>query len=51
MCKEETQNKLADTHKLHAKSGEIQDIILNETKKLGFVSEKNGFSFLKTHPN
>jgi hypothetical protein len=42
MCKEETQNKLADTHKLHAKSGEIQDIILNETKKLGFVSEKNG---------
>jgi hypothetical protein len=42
MSEPETQNRLEKTHKLHAKSGEIQDIILNKTKELGFSSEKNG---------
>jgi hypothetical protein len=42
MSETEIQNMLADTHKLHAKSGEIQDIILGKTKELGFTSEKNG---------
>ena len=38
----EIQNKLAVTHKLHANSGQIQEIILSKTKELGFTSEKNG---------
>lgn len=38
----DTQNKLTKTHKLHAKSGEIQEILLSKTKELGFTSEKNG---------
>ncbi len=42
MSETETQNRLADTHKLHAKSGEIQEIILSKTMELGFTSEKNG---------
>ncbi len=42
MSETKIQNLLADIHKLHAKSGEIQDIILEKTKKLGFQSEKNG---------
>lgn len=36
------QEKLESTHQLHAKSGEIQEIILDKTKELGFSSEKNG---------
>ena len=42
MSETETQDRLEKTHKLHAKSGEIQDIILAKTKELGFSSEKNG---------
>ncbi len=36
------QEKLELTHQLHARSGEIQEIILDKTKELGFSSEKNG---------
>ena len=42
MGETDTQNRLEKTHKLHAKSGEIQNIILEKTKELGFASEKNG---------
>jgi hypothetical protein len=38
----ETQNQLEKTHQLHAKSGQIQEIILTKTIELGFSSEKNG---------
>ena len=42
MNEAEIQNMLCDTHKLHAKSGELLDIISNKTMELGFTSEKNG---------
>lgn len=42
MGETETQNQLEKTHQLHAKSGEIQEIILAKTIELGFSSEKNG---------
>lgn len=38
----EIQEKLESAHQLYAKSGEIQEIILDKTKELGFSSEKNG---------
>ena len=42
MSETQIQNRISNTHKLHAKSGEIQEIILDKTKELGFTSEKNG---------
>ena len=39
---EEIVSKVFTTHKLHAKSGEIQDIFLPKALELGFVSEKKG---------
>jgi hypothetical protein len=41
--------KISNTHKLNAKSGEIQDILLKKMNELGFKSEKTGlFSKYKT---
>lgn len=42
MKENEIQNRLEETHKLHAKSSEIQEIILPKTIELGFTSEKKG---------
>ena len=42
MNEDEIQSKLEETHKLHAKSSEIQEIILSKTVELGFSSEKKG---------
>lgn len=36
------QKQLQATHKLNAKSGQIQEILLPKMKKLGFISEKKG---------
>jgi hypothetical protein len=35
-------DSIAVTHKIHAKSGQIQDIILPKAQELGFASEKKG---------
>jgi len=41
--------KISDTHKINAKSGEIQNILLKKMNELGFKSEKTGlFSKYKT---
>ncbi len=39
---EEIMSQVLKIHKLHAKSGEIQDIFLPKALELGFVSEKKG---------
>lgn len=39
---EEIISRVSTTHKLHAKSGEIQEIFLPKALELGFVSEKKG---------
>ena len=39
---EEIKSKVSKAHKLHAKSSEIQDILLPKSLELGFVSEKKG---------
>lgn len=42
MNQKDIQNSLKKTHKLHAKSGEIQAIILDKVKEIGFTTEKTG---------
>jgi hypothetical protein len=42
MNEDKIQNMLCDTHKLQAKSSELQNTILNKTVEIGFTSEKNG---------
>ena len=45
----ETIQKINKTHKINAKSGEIQNILLEKFNELGFMSEKNGlFNQYKT---
>ncbi len=39
---DQTQKQIDETHKLHAKSGEIQKILIEKAHELGFQSEKNG---------
>ena len=43
--KKETLEKIEKAHQLNAKSKDIQDIILEKTKLLGFVDEKNGLFY------
>lgn len=42
MQNEDIQKKLEVTHKRYAKSGDIQNIIVDKTRLLGFTSEKKG---------
>jgi hypothetical protein len=45
----EISQKINDTHKVNAKSGEIQNILLKKMNELGFRSEKKGlFNKYKT---
>jgi hypothetical protein len=38
----DVSQKISDTHKINAQSGEIQNILLKKTNELGFRSEKTG---------
>jgi hypothetical protein len=46
MSETKIQNRLSDTHKLYAKSGEIQEIILDKTKELGDKYHKIVYLFV-----
>ncbi|MGL5980331.1 MAG: hypothetical protein ACRCZY_05530 [Phocaeicola sp.] len=42
MNSKDIQTEIKKKHKINAKSGDIQNIILNKTESLGFKSEKKG---------